>query len=464
MKKVFFCLGAIIVFIGVIYYAKQPRIHFKYDEVHLALYDEVDPYAYIEEIEHMNIDHLKIVNHVNNQKLGEYNIEYIYENKHFDLKIFIDDKIPPEFETENINILKNETIDAKDLVKNIKDDSETIIYFKEDYIFNEVKTYRVTLVVEDAYENKTEKYAYVLVEEKDIQSPIVTGLSPLTYLVGDEIDLKEGVKVQDDHDKKPHLTIDDSQLKRNQVGDYEVYYEVSDKSGNKAKYTREVHILSAYDNREAKIDGKKTCYLTFDDGPSYNTPKVLDILDEYQIKATFFVTATSLKDAHYIKEAHEKGHAIGLHSYSHEYDEIYSSLANYLKDLQKIQDHVYKQTGEKVKIMRFPGGSSNMISKEYNVGIMKRLTKRVIDMGYQYYDWTSINGDGEGNKSVSELKKKAMDTIKDQEDIMFLMHDSVSSDNTVKALPYILDELIKQGYQFEIVNEKSPTFHHTVHN
>lgn len=95
--------------------------------------------------------------------------------------------------------------------------------------------------------------------------------------------------------------------------------------------------------------------------------------------------------------------------------------------------------------MRFPGGSSNLVSKKYNVGIMKRLTKKVIDLGYQYYDWTSINGDGEGIKTVNGLKKKAIEEIGDKEDIMFLMHDSSGQDNTVKALPAILDYLLKKA-------------------
>ena len=143
---------------------------------------------------------------------------------------------------------------------------------------------------------------------------------------------------------------------------------------------------------------------------------------------------------------------------------IYGSLKNYLSDINKIKDVVYEQTGVNTKFIRFPGGSSNLVSKKYNVGIMKRLTRKVIDLGYQYYDWTSINGDGEGIKTISGLKKKAIEEIGDREDIMFLMHDSANQENTVKALPYIIDYLIKKGYQFEVIDDKSPTFHHNVQN
>lgn len=464
MKKFFFSFIAVLTLAGLFYISQQPRIHFIHNEIHLSLYEEVKPYDYIEEVSHMDIEELEIQNHVNNEKLGEYKIEYIYRKHTFTLKVFIDDKIPPQFETLNTKILRNEKVNPESLVKNIEDDSKTIVYFKEDYIFNEIKTYRVIVVVEDEYENKTEKNAYVLVEEKDREAPTILGLEKTTILIGDQIDLKKGIILKDDHDKNPKLTIDDSKLNIRKIGEYEVYYHVEDDTGNQETYTRIIEVLSQYDNREAKQDGQKVCYLTFDDGPSNNTGEILKILDEYHIKATFFVTGTSPKDFHYIKEAHQKGHTIGLHTYSHDYEFIYSSLKNYITDLNKIKEVVYKQTGVETKFMRFPGGSSNLVSKKYNVGIMKRLTKKVIDLGYQYYDWTSINGDGEGIKTVNGLKKKAMEEIGDQEDIMFLMHDSSGQSNTVKALPAILDQLIKKGYQFEAISQYSPTFHHTVQN
>lgn len=464
MRKVFFSFLFICLLGCIYYFSIQPRIHFIHDEIHLSLYDEVKPYDYIEEVSHMNIKEIKINNQVNNQKLGEYQIEYQYQKKTFVLKVYIDDTLPPQFETINTKVLRNGTVDPASLVKDIRDDSKTIVYFKEDYIFNEVKTYRVTVVVEDEYENKTEKNAYILVEEKDIEAPTIQGIDKMTILIGDQIDLKKGVTVTDDHDKNPILTINDSELNLKKEGEYQVYYQVEDHSGNKETYTREIEVLSQYANREAIKDGIKVCYLTFDDGPSSNTKEILEILDEYHIKATFFVTGTSPDYFHYIKEAYQKGHTIGLHTYSHDYEKIYSSLNNYLKDLNQIKEVVYEQTGIYTKYMRFPGGSSNLVSKKYNIGIMKRLTKKVIDLGYQYYDWTSINGDGENIKTVSGLKKKAIEEVEGKEDVMFLMHDSESCDNTVKALPDILDYLIKKGYQFETISQYSPTFHHTVQN
>ncbi|MCD7808819.1 MAG: polysaccharide deacetylase family protein [Erysipelotrichaceae bacterium] len=464
MKKVFFSLSVFFGLLLIYLLSQQPRIHFIQDEVHLSLYATIEPYDYIESLSHIDIEELIIDNQVNNQELGEYMIYYQYHQYTFSLKIYIDDIVSPEFETIDQVILRNETLDPYDLVKQIQDESATTVYFKEDYIFNEIKTYEVHIIVEDAYHNKTEKTAYVKVEESDTNPPTLSGISKLTLLLGDEIDLNDGVTIQDDHDDHPTYTIDDAMLNLKQIGEYSVYYHVLDKYGNEETYTRTIEILSPYDNREATKDGIKTCYLTFDDGPSSNTKEILDILDEYNIKATFFVTGTAPDYFNCIKEAYAKGHVIGLHSYSHDYEYIYTSVRNYLNDLNKIKEVVYAQTGIYTKYIRFPGGSSNLVSKKYNVGIMHVLTKKVIDLGYQYYDWTSINGDGEGIKTVDGLVDKALEEMDGKEDIMFLMHDSGTQDNTVIALPDILDELIERGYTFKTIDDTSPTFHHSVQN
>ena len=465
MKKVFFySLIFIVACLICIYFYFQPKIIFVDQEIHLALYQEVNPLQYIQKVSHIEIDDIQVDNQVDNGKLGQYQIHYSYQQKTYSLTVYIDDMLAPQFEVQNKTILKDETVKPEELVKNIQDDSDTKVYFVKEYIFDEEKTYQVGVVVEDSYGNKTKKNAYIQVQNQDKQPPTVTGLTPITLLIGDEIDLKKDVVVKDDHDEAPLLTIDDSKLNIRQMGEYKVYYHVKDASGNEDTLIRKVEVLSQYDNREALKDGIKTCYLTFDDGPSSNTKEILDILDEYHIKATFFVTGTSPKDFHYIKEAYQKGHTIGLHTYSHDYEYIYSSLKNYISDLNKIKDVVYQQIGKNVDLIRFPGGSSNLVSKKYNEGIMTRLTKKVIDLGYQYYDWTSINGDGEGIKTVDGLIKKAKEEIGEQEDIMFLMHDSGTQENTVKALPAILDYLIEQGYVFQILDETSPTFHHHVQN
>lgn len=464
MKKVFFyCLLVGLFFIFLFLY-NQPRIAFVSQSIHLSLYEEVKPKDYIKSLRHIDKENIDITHNVDNKTVGKYKIKYMYKKHAFSLDVYVDDTLPPHIELQNKKILINTLLHPMSLVSKIKDDSTVSVRFKEDYVFDEAKTYRVTIIAQDSYKNVTEKSTYVLVEEKDNEAPVISNIGKMTILMDDEIDLKKDVKVTDDFDLYPSMFIDDSSLNIHKIGEYSVFYHIEDQSGNKSVHKRIVEVLSRYDDRPAISDNVKTCYLTFDDGPSQNTPLILDILRNYGIKATFFVSGTSPKDFAYIKEAHNDGHAIGLHCYNHDYEYVYKSLKNYVKDLNKIKEEAYKQTGVYSSIVRFPGGSSNLVSKKYNKGIMKRLTKKVIDLGYQYFDWTSINGDGENIKTVSGLKKKAIEEIKGKEDIMFLMHDSASCINTVKALPDILDYLIKEGYTFEIVNEYTPTFHHTVKN
>lgn len=464
MKKVFFyCLIAFLFFTFIFFYT-QPYISFISSSIHLSLNDDIVPDDYIKFIRNIDKDLIEISHNVNTKVVGEYEIQYKYKNHTYTLKVFVDDTLKPIVEVTNKKILINTMPHPMSLITSIKDDSIVSVRFKEDYVFNEAKTYKVIIEAEDSYKNITEVSTYVLVEEKDTQAPIVKNIEKMTILMDDEIDLKNGVRVEDDFDMYPSMMIDDSSLNIHKIGEYNIEYYVEDHSGNKGVYNRIVEVLSRYDDRPAMSDGIKTCYLTFDDGPSINTPLILDILKDYGIKATFFVSGTSPKDFKYIKEAHLDGHAIGLHCYNHDYEYVYKSLKNYIKDLNLIKEEVYKQIGVYPSILRFPGGSSNLVSKKYNTGIMKRLTKKVIDLGYQYYDWSSINGDGENVKTIKGLIKKAKEETQGKEDIMFLMHDSASCVNTVKALPDILDYLIEQGYVFEVISEYSPTFHHIVKN
>ena len=142
-------------------------------------------------------------------------------------------------------------------------------------------------------------------------------------------------------------------------------------------------------------EGKKIMYLTFDDGPSQNTQAVLDILEEYDAKATFFVTAEFSDYLHLIHAEKEAGHAIGVHTYSHRYDQIYADSASYWDDVEKMQKIIEEQCGSRTSILRFPGGTSNTISQRYAQGIMSQLAEEAEQKQYAYYDWNATNGDGD---------------------------------------------------------------------
>lgn len=210
--------------------------------------------------------------------------------------------------------------------------------------------------------------------------------------------------------------------------------------------------------------GDKIIYLTFDDGPSKNTEEILNILDEYEVKATFFVTGISEEHSAMIGEEAKRGHAVGIHTYSHEYKTIYESVDAYFKDFNKTSDLIKAQTGNTTKIMRFPGGTSNTISKKYSSGIMSELAKQVAEQGYAYYDWNAENGDGNSHLSADTLVRTALASVKGKDTVMMLMHDGGGNKATVKALPVILKSLKEQGFQFRIIDEDTPVFHHHIAN
>ena len=215
---------------------------------------------------------------------------------------------------------------------------------------------------------------------------------------------------------------------------------------------------SAYPSKE------KICYLTFDDGPSDNTLKILDILDKYEAKATFFVIGNTGK-LDYIKQIHKKGHTIGLHSDTHRYDLIYKSTDAYFKDLNKLSKKIEDLIGIKTKIMRFPGGGSNGVSKKYCRGIMSRLTVQVMAKGYAYFDWNISSGDADAhNVPAPKITATVLSQAVGKESICVLMHDTDAKSTTVEALPFIIEGLSAMGYRFEALSESSNGYWHAVNN
>lgn len=202
----------------------------------------------------------------------------------------------------------------------------------------------------------------------------------------------------------------------------------------------------------------KVCYLTFDDGPNKDiTPRILDILKEYNVKATFFVVYRdgSAERALY-KRIVEEGHTIAVHTASHNYNNIYASVDAYLNDFEKISKQIEKTTGVKPSIFRFPGGSINT----YNIEIYQELIPEMIRRGYVYYDWNVSSGDASASRvSVSKITNNVLNGCKKgSDDKIVLMHDGSGHGKTASALPDIIKGLQKQGYTFAALdNTVAPT-------
>lgn len=209
------------------------------------------------------------------------------------------------------------------------------------------------------------------------------------------------------------------------------------------------NVFSVEKTKSRMLENKpKIIYLTFDDGPSVNTDKVLEILKKNDIKATFFVIGQN-QDKY--KKIVDEGHTIALHTYTHDYKKIYASESAFFEDLYKIRDAVKAKTGIDSKIIRFAGGSSNhKASKILKTNIIKRLTRE----GFVYHDWNCDSTDASGNR-VPVAKLVANATACNAREINLLMHDSASKKTTVEALQKIIDYYRAKGYEFEKITMSS---------
>ena len=224
---------------------------------------------------------------------------------------------------------------------------------------------------------------------------------------------------------------------------------------------RSVNAVSPYvTDWNMESNGTKTVYLTFDDGPSYLTEQFLDVLDQYGVKATFFVTNQSPEYSYLIAEAYQRGHTIGMHTSSHSF-EIYKSEEDYFFDLQEIANVVHDQIGYVPCFIRFPGGSSNTRSRRYSEGIMAKLAEEVQARGYQYYDWNGECGDGE-MLSAEEEVAIALDCS--AENIIMLCHDGPLKEATLEALPGIIEGYQARGYVFAPIDRNTMVVHHEILN
>lgn len=204
--------------------------------------------------------------------------------------------------------------------------------------------------------------------------------------------------------------------------------------------------------------GNKVVYLTFDDGPSHNTDRILDILNQYCIKATFFTVGKTNKEYESVyNRILQEGHTLGMHSYSHNYKSIYSSVEAFDEDFKKIREYIKSVTGYEPVFYRFPGGSSNDVSEIPMENFIKYLNENNI----KYFDWNASAGDAEGkNLSAEDMIANILKDVKKKDVSVVLMHDSDSLDTTVDMLPKLIDSLLDLGAVFLPITDTSTLIQH----
>lgn len=202
----------------------------------------------------------------------------------------------------------------------------------------------------------------------------------------------------------------------------------------------------------------KKVYLTFDDGPSPNTGKILDILAKYKVKGNFFVVGTSNPELRKMyKRIVDEGHVLCMHSYSHKYNEIYASVDAFTKDLDEITSLITKETGIKPKYYRFPGGSSNSVSRIPMTEFIKVLDKR----GITYFDWNVVAGDATNPMlPADKIIENSLCDLNEYEEAMILFHDLSNKTSTVEALPTIIEAIQDSGIPIAPIDDSTMIIQH----
>ena len=327
---------------------------------------------------------LEITGKVSTDKIGIYYVTYKIKGSSFKLtkkrKVEVVDRKPPVIKLvgeEEVKICPNSTYNEEgieaideyegDLTKQVKVQKEKdhIIYSVKDSSNNEAKVVRRVI-------------------ETDEEGPKIELEGSETVYADFEGTYKDpGYKAIDncDGDITNQVEVKGS-VDTSKIGRYQLTYSIKDKSGNKSEITRTV-IVSRKTDPESGTLKIGAIYLTFDDGPNPGTTsQILDILKEEGVKATFFVTANGPDNL--LKREFDEGHSIALHTATHDYSYVYRSEENYFEDLKRVSDRVKRVTGKETKLIRFPGGSSNTVSRHYNQGIMTRLTTEVLERDGSY--------------------------------------------------------------------------------
>ena len=394
---------------------------------------------------------LKINNNIKYDKVGKYQIEYnvYYHNKRYVLKrnINVIDDIKPTIisTTEELH---------KDYCKNSFKEELNIKAFDNydgditEKIEKEELEDKIICKIKDSSGNESEKVIKIIYDEKPKNKFKLNGNNKVSILLNSNYEEK-GASYTDGCgnkiDKEIKIT---GEVDTSKTGNYIITYEVDGQ-----KLIRNVNVYEV-------TYSPKTIYLTFDDGPGATTKRVLDILDKYNVKATFFVTNQFPNYSYLISEEYNRGHKIAVHTYSHNYN-IYTDLETYINDFNAMNEIIKEQTGSYSNLFRFPGGSSNTISKNYKAGVVSEIASEMTSKGYIYFDWNLSSGDASGAGS-NKIYNNVVNGVNSCNNCVILMHDIKST--TANALDDILSNLTKKGYTFKTLDESSPTMHHRISN
>lgn len=403
------------------------------------------------------------VGEVDTGVLGCYQVTYVYsyQGKQLELKQAVEvvDTTPPTLTVSDNEIAYCPNGSIPNVTVNAMDNYDGDLTNKIEKRFEGSE---IVFEVTDSQHNTATVRKPAI--QKDEEGPVITlNGDQEVYVLVHERYVELGASAVDNCDGDLTSEIVTSgEVNIDKEGEYTITYSVKDKSGNETTLTRKVYVY--HKNVEVTPNGK-SIYLTFDDGPSKYTSELLDVLAKYNVKATFFVTDQNLTKGYddVIKRAYNEGHSIGLHTSSHSYS-VYSSVDAYFNDLYAIQDKVKRITGYTSMLIRFPGGSSNTISRSYDNGthIMSKLTQEVEKRGFKYVDWNVVSGDAGEVNTTAEVVSNVINALGNNNTYVVLQHDI--KDFSVDAVESIIEFGLSHGYTFRAYTMSSPTVHHRVNN
>ena len=312
--------------------------------------------------------------------------------------------------------------------------------------------------VEDSSGNKAEQVRHIKISDTTPPQLKLKGNSFISLVKGAKYE-EQGVTAIDnkDGDISNKVIIEGNDFDTSESGQHKITYKVSDSSGNESTLTRNIVI------GDSQATG--VIYLTFDDGPSANTtPKILDVLKEKGVYATFFILNYNDSTEYLVKREVAEGHAIGIHGYSHDYAKAYASVEACLENITKLQDKIFETTGIKTMIVRFPGGSSNTVSKKYCPGVMTKISEIILSRGFKYYDWNVASGDSGDVKTKEGVYNNVTKGLKPGRNNIVLMHDFSGNNKTLEALPDIIDYGLSNGYKFEVITTDTEMVRQKIQN
>ena len=291
----------------------------------------------------------------------------------------------------------------------------------------------------------------------DVEAPVITlaGEDYIEVIAWTEF-TEPGYTAEDDRDgvvtEQVCVT---GEVNINRCDTYTLTYEVVDAAGNQTSVQRTVVVKQP----EEIIPEGNVVYLTFDDGPGKYTEELLEILEKYDVEATFFTCGNGRKDL--VTKIHEAGHTVGIHCRNHDYKVVYASEEVYFEDLFAMQDLIYECTGIRTTLVRFPGGSSNTASS-YNPGIMTRLTQELEVQGFQYFDWNVSSSDVD-TKDTTEILENMKKGIQGRQCSIVLQH-AETREYSLAAVEDLIVWGLENGYTFMKLDATSPKIHHRIFN